>query len=39
MILNHPYSRHHSVGIEGGASLGFAGSIASFCIALLKAYC
>lgn len=23
----------------GGGSLGFAGSIASFCMALLKAYC
>lgn len=32
------YSKHHSVGM-GGGSLGFAGSIASFCMALLNAYC
>lgn len=33
------YSKHHSVGMGGGGSLGFAGSFASFCMALLKAYC
>lgn len=32
------HSKHHSVGM-GGGSLGFAGSIASFCMALLNAYC
>lgn len=31
------YSKHHSVGM-GGGSLGLAGSIASFCMALLNAY-
>lgn len=36
--INASYSRHHSLGM-GGGSLGFAGSVACFCTALLKAYC
>lgn len=38
MLINRSYSKHHSVGM-GGGSFAFAGSIASFCLALLKAYC
>lgn len=36
--INASYSRHQSEGMDG-ESLGFAGSVASFCTALLKAYC
>lgn len=38
MSTDGSYSKHHSVGM-GGGSFAFAGSIASFCLALLKAYC
>lgn len=38
-IKKGSYSKHHSVGMGGGGSLGFAGSIFSFCMALVKAYC